>query len=470
MKCDSSHIGKVAQNYTPVFRKGVATALILACAALAKESADVKHESTRIGAWTDLGQIVQGRVDNGVEVDMQVISRSKVALTQQATINERLLLTGAVGGLFFYSMPTDPGGAHTRLTKFTAVLEEASAYYRAGDLDAPSFDSRFGLFFVKYNPDTKNLGEYLFRSGTYPGYLQTGGWYILNSAGYFMQGIRASGHFLDNTLHPEFFFYMERDYEPTYDLTPAFMLTYTPSPAFQAGIGVAMNHLIPAKPSYSTLTEAGNAYYTDATGKQVLVLQEDGERLDSLPGVGYYTFKGTKVMARASFNLQALLNAEILNPQDLKIYAEMAVLGIKDYPVYYDNIAKRIPIMAGINLPTFKLVDMMSFEVEYYNSDYPNNLKEVHDYLFAVPGIDQRDAGTQRRQDYVDSISTQRAMRDKVKWTFWLQKQLATGLGLTFQVASDHFRPMNFNTKPTYEPATQNWNDWYYMFRISFGI
>ena len=112
MKCDSLHIGKSVRNPALVsFRRGVAATLVLACAALAKEDAEIKHESTRIGAWTDLGQIVKGSVDNDVNVDMQVISRSKVALTQQATINERLTLTGAVGGLFFYSMPTDPGGS-----------------------------------------------------------------------------------------------------------------------------------------------------------------------------------------------------------------------------------------------------------------------------------------------------------------------------------------------------------------------
>jgi hypothetical protein len=430
----------------------------------------VKHESTRIGAWIDAGQVVKGKVDNGAEVDMQVITRSKVALVQQATINERLLLTGALGGLFFYSLPVDRNGPHTRLTKFTAVLEEASAVYKFGDVEKPVFDTKFGLFFEKYNPDAKNLGEYLFRSGAYPGYLQTGGWYILNSAGYFLQGIKGTAHFMDGALDLSAFLYMERDLEPTYDLTPALMATYKAGNAFELGLGVAFNHAIPAKPSITTPENGYNGYVTDPVTGKVRLLTFD-ESQDTIPpaGIQFYTFKGTKISARASFSPQAFLNSDMLNPEDLRLYAEVAVLGVKNYPIYYDNMAKRMPIMFGLNLPTFKLVDKMSFEVEYYDTPFKNSIEEVYERTLPVPGT-IGGVVTQARQNYVDSLSSRRELRDKVKWTFWMQKEVTAGLGLTFQVASDHFRPMNFNLKPAYEPVTQTWNDWYYMFRVNFGI
>lgn len=430
----------------------------------------VKHEPTRIGAWIDAGQVVKGKVDNGTEVDMQVITRSKVALVQQVTINERLLLTGALGGLFFYSLPVDPAGPHTRLTKFTAVLEEASAVYKFGDVEHPIFDTKFGLFFEKYNPDAKNLGEYLFRSGAYPGYLQTGGWYILNSAGYFLQGIKADAYLMDKSLELSAFLYMERDLEPTYDLTPALMATYKTGKAFELGVGVAFNHAIPAKPSITTPENKYNGYITDpVTGKVRFPTFAETQDTAALAGIKYYTFQGTKVVARASFSPQAFMEADYLNPEDLRLYAEVAVLGTKNYPLYYDKITKRMPMMVGFNLPTFKIVDKMSFEMEYYNSDFKNSIEEVYERTYPIPGT-IGGVATQARQNYVDSVSIHRKMRDKVKWTFWMQKDVTAGLGLTFQVASDHFRPMNFNLKPAYEPVTQTWNDWYYMFRVNFGI
>lgn len=431
--------------------------------------ADVKHESTRIGAWIDAGQVWKGEVDFDEKVEKQVVTRSKVALTQIATVNERLTLTGAVGGLFFYSLPADPAGPHTRLTKFNAVLEEASAHYRAGDNESPWMDAKFGLFFEKYNPDAKNLGEYLFRSGTYPGYLQTGGWYILNNAGYFLQGVRVGFNLLDGALRPEALLYMERDWEPTYDLTPAFLLTYKGGEAFQVGAGVAFNHLIAAKPSVASPKDRRSASYKTPTGKDTLLTTTEILDTAAIPGLSYYSFQGTKLMARASFNAQAIIQSDLLNPEDLKIYAEVALLGVKDYPIYYTNKAKRMPMMLGFNLPTFRLVDKMSFEVEYYDSDFPNSLEEVYQRTLPIPGS-IGGAGTTQRQAFVDSLGLNRKNRDKVKWSFWLNKEISSGLGLYVQVASDHFRPMDFNLKPTYEPITQRWDDWYYMIRLNFGI
>lgn len=432
--------------------------------------AEVKHEATRIGAWIDAGQIWKGKVDFGEKVEKQVLTRSKVALTQVATVNENLTLTGAVGGLFFYSLPVDPAGPHTRMTKFTAVLEEASALYKFGSVENPYLETKFGLFFEKYNPDSKNLGEYLFRSGTYPGYLQTGGWYILNNAGYFMQGARASANLLDGTLVPEVMLYMERDWEPTYDLSPALLLTYKPMDAFQIGAGVSFNHLIPAKPSQTTPEDLRSASYKSPTSGHDTLYNTNQFLADSaFAGNHAFTFKGIKLMARASFNPQALIQSDLLNPEDLKIYAEMAILGVANQPVYYTKLAKRIPVMFGLNLPTFKIVDKMSFELEYYNSDFPNSLEEVYQRTFPLPGS-IGGVGTPSRQNYIDSLGTQRKMRDKIKWSFWLNKEITSGLGVYLQVASDHFRPIDFNNKPTYEPVTQKWDDWYYMIRFNFGI
>jgi hypothetical protein len=434
---------------------------------------DVKHEPTRIGAWIDAGQIHSGEVDFDAKVKNQVLTRSKVSLTQVATVNQNLTLTGAVGGLFFYSLPAEPSAPHTRLTKFTAVLEEASARFVAGDVEKPWMENKVGLFFEKYNPDAKNLGEYLFRSGTYPGYLQTGGWYIVNNAGYFLQGLRTSLNLLDGKLRPEFLLFMERDWEPTFDLTPAFMLTYKAGSVFEAGAGLAINHLIAAKPSATNPKDRSDrraAWAVSPTsGKDTLLTTTQINDTLAVPGLNYYTFQGTKVVARASFNPQALIQSELLNPEDLKIYAEMAVLGVKNYPIYYDKIAKRMPIMLGLNLPTFKLLDQMAFEVEYYDSDFPNSLEDVYQRTLPIPGS-IGGVGTANRQDYIDSLGTQRKMRDKVKWSFWATKEVTPGFGLTLQVASDHFRPIDFNLKPTYEPVTKNWNDWYYMVRMNFGI
>ncbi len=132
------------------------------------DDAVVEKGPTKIGAWIDVGQLWKATNDYESSMNRQILNRSKISLAQIATVNENLTLAGAVGGLFFYSLPADPGAAHTRLIKFTAVIEEASGHYKWGDPDEPSYEAKFGLFFNKYNASSKNLGEYLWRSTTYP--------------------------------------------------------------------------------------------------------------------------------------------------------------------------------------------------------------------------------------------------------------------------------------------------------------
>ena len=71
----------------------------------------------------------------------------------------------------------------------------------------------------------------------------------------------------------------------------------------------------------------------------------------SLPdSTGHYTFAGTKLMARASFDFKPFFKSfsdRFLGPNDLKIYSEAAILGVKDYPGYYSKLRDRIPRMIG---------------------------------------------------------------------------------------------------------------------------
>ena len=110
----------------------------------------------------------------------------------------------------------------------------------------------------------------------------------------------------------------------------------------------------------------------------------------SLPdSTGYYTLAGTKLMARASFDFKPLFKSfadQFLGPNDLRIYSEAAILGLKNYPVYYDDLSKRIPIMVGFNVPTFKVFDVLALEVENYNWNYSNGYQNPVWYGIAVSG------------------------------------------------------------------------------------
>jgi len=46
-----------------------------------------------------------------------------------------------------------------------------------------------------------------------------------------------------------------------------------------------------------------------------------------------------------------------------KLYGEFAILGLKDYGTYYPDITRRIPVMVGFNVPCFKMVDIVSLDL-----------------------------------------------------------------------------------------------------------
>lgn len=460
-------------------------------------NAEVVRHPIAAGTNIDIGQIMNGELYEGEESQGQFLSRTGVYLMQSATINEKLDVTIGVGGLFWYSLPADQNAAHTRLVKFGPGVGQASGLYRFGDAKDPAATVQLGFFPHKYNPDAKNLGEYQFRSGTYPGYLWTGGWAIINSAAYMAQGARVSVPTLGKTLTHDFTLYMERDFEPTYDFSPSYLVNFKPNEIFDVGAGVTYAHGLSVKPSLTTPKSRANAYYGDSAlptsewGKVGLdptdprVIPDDDPRVGTKDPQGrdyvtisengtipnsklsYYTFKGIKLTGRASFNLQSILQSEMLNPQDLKLYGEIAVLGVQNYPFYYDKISERMPIMAGINLPTFKVFDILSVEVEYFKSRFQNNIQNVFRATLPTWRLPP-DKTIENYQAFIDTSKIE--TEDDIHWSVYGKKTIVEGLDLYVQVASDHMRVMSFNAEPSALTITRKPTQWYYLAQIQMGF
>jgi len=459
--------------------------------------AEVERHPIKAGTNIDLGQVVKGEINEGKEDEGQFLSRTGVFLLQSATINQKLDVSISVGGLFWYSLPVSANATHTRLVKFGPGVGQASGLYRFGDNDDPAALLEIGFFPFKYNPDAKNLGEYQFRSGTYPGYLWTGGWSIINSAAYMAQGLRLEVPTFSNTLTHNFTLFMERDFEPTYDISPSYVLKYKPNEVVEVGAGVTWAHGLPIKPSLATPKKRTNAYYGDSVlpesewGKAGLDLDDPRVVPDTSPLAGtrdpvtgesyvavsengipnsqlsYYTFQGIKLMGRASVNFQSLLESELLNPQDLKIYGEVAVLGVKNYPFYYEKISERMPIMVGVNLPTFKVLDILSVEVEYYQSKFQNNIRNVMQATIPTWKLPP-DVTSGTYQTFIDSSKIE--TEDNLHWSIYAKKTIVEGMDLFVQAASDHMRILSFNAEPSDLPITRKPSQWYYLVRLQMGF
>jgi hypothetical protein len=191
----------------------------------------------------------------------------------------------------------------------------------------------------------------------------------------------------------------------------------------------------------------------------------------------YISFKDTKLMARFSLDIKPLLGgASYLGEKDLRLYAEAAVIGLKNYPLYYKDRWDRTPLMIGFNFPTFKLLDVLSLEVERMTNPWLNDAYEVWWYTKPIPKVReaQKADGATIPKPWEDDIKPW--TKDDVKWSINASKKLPP-FEVLLHVASDHLRPIDRFVSPIFMEAMaenwQSWSDWgswYYALRIQMEL
>lgn len=186
-----------------------------------------------------------------------------------------------------------------------------------------------------------------------------------------------------------------------------------------------------------------------------------------VPGAKYYTPAGIMLMARASLDLKKLFPSGGLSPEDLRLYAEAAVLGVRNYPVYYKKISERMPIMAGFNLPTFRLLDLLSVQFEYFDSPNLNNTYTVGQKNWALPYLPEDNA-------FSDEEWNDLTKKDNLSWSILARKRVLGGLSLNAQVARDHMRTIgtDWYYGSRFEPneILHKSSSWYWMFQLAWDI
>jgi hypothetical protein len=456
-------------------------AFTLVCAASVQ--AELVRNPTQVGTSIDLGQIKSGTIYSDApkfDAENQVLTRTGVYLTESGVYNDRLTVRLTIGGLFWFALP-EGSTFQTKLIKFGPGVGQAQGVYAFGeDPRNPVATLQFGLFPHKYS-ESVNLGEYLYRSGTYPGILYSGGWSYINAASYLAQGLRLSVPLFGGKLVNDLTVYMERDIEPNHDLSPGYMLTAKPLPFIEVGAGAVWSHAITWRketgetgisPHRTATSPVGmdNAYSKStgmpvysAGGANVPPSSPCGDSLaigKTSSDCGYYTFRGFKTMGRVSLDLGMLTGLDIIRPGDFKVYSEIALLGVEDQPYYYEDKTERMPVMVGVNVPTFGVLDRLAFEGEYHKSRFPNTFGSTFEQNLPIP-VPSGGDGYNIPSELKES---------PWKWTAYARRTLVDGVTLYAQAANDHMRHFDFTAKPSPVPATLKSSDWYYVFRLEVGI
>ena len=294
-----------------------------------------------------------------------------------------------------------------------------------------------GLFPYTFNSQVKNLGNYMYRSTIHPLSVQTKVDYPWAD----LLGVRAEGGLLDNKLKLNAFLTSEFIYVPFFDMTPAVSVEYAPSKIIDVGAAVALHHAI----------QLDDALLADSIGKR---------------------WQGTKVSAKAIFDPKPLFGGlSFLGEDDCKIYTETAILGFVDslevdtaelnsnglFPE--PNILQRMPILFGVNLPTWKLLDCFAVELEYFKSPYINDWFGLFDMQsqFARPPMTTKDW-----DNYIN--------KDNFKWSVYLKRAVGK-FELRSIIANDHtiYRVVN-QQLGNFEQTMKKSKDWHWLVQLRYNL
>jgi hypothetical protein len=420
-----------------------------ACFCFGQDSSGVKIVPNG-HASMEWGQVVKGHDLYVGDIEHVAVERIYLGTGFNAQLGEKTKFTGSLEIKAFNEFPRRVKLGATRRYYYYFYLTQAELVHRLFNNNGLRLDVGGGYFPYKYNNEARNLGEYLFRSTAYPQTLTTEfDFPFARIAGLYARSSYVSGQ---NTMNLDLIANTNTEWMAIGDLNLSLLASYNYAHLFEIGAGVQFGSLISADEKATTPKTNATRY------------------LDGMDTSQYYTFRGTKVMGRFSFDPKKIIPPSVLSifgdfgDEDLKVYGEAALIGVKNYgvalytPVWYNSILERIPVMLGFNFPAFKLLDVLSLEGEWWGNRYPNSMQGIVQDGVPLPFLeDTRD------------IDSTKYKNDNLKWSIFGAKTFAGRYRISFQAASDHMRTFAWDwSRQDWEESLQGPDKWYFI--VKFGV
>jgi hypothetical protein len=446
-------------------------------------------------AWMDYGRIMHAEDTIVNTLSSNILNYNKNGLQSvgaQFTVIADLTenLEGGFGFGAYKASHAMGNGQFQYLTisLFQNFLTQSRLTWYSGEKADPALSLTIGGFPHIYNRDSRNLGSYLLRGPVYPGVLM-GGFQDFSADSTKGNILGARVHHAAGSFSHDLILNCERDIPPTFDWSLAYLANLDLG-AFRFGAGFNLYRLIP----YNSKLETPGKDTTLVRGQARLKYIEINPANNDTT---FFTHQGTKLDATVSMDIKKFFGGiESLGEDDLKLYGEVALIGWTNYGKAYGKRSERIPVMVGFNVPTWRLLNHLSFEVEYYGAKYRNDLALVgynnvvadwtlQEHRIPSPkppsnsdyGIDS--AGFFKTQSgdsiFVGGTASDKSnvTKDNLKWSIYVDKVVANHIQFVAQVANDHFRPRPvasglINSFGGTAEAFASPKDWYYMFRVGY--
>jgi hypothetical protein len=428
---------------------------IIAILALFAISAFGSSDSTRLKAILlgngsfEFGQIVNGQYsktpDGSGLLNHYALEKGVLQLGGEIKSDNGLniLLLGQGVLSFPYCLPTDgsgAGGFASYSPKYTWTVWQADADYSFGDIENPFLNITAGYFPFKYNPDARNFGDYLFRINPYPQYLQTN----FDMPYTQLLGLRVGSTPVSN-LRIDALLTSESLLWPLRDFSLAALASYKLMNFVEVGAGVMWDRLLSVDDKITNPPVSVNS--------------------------GNYSFQGTKVEFRGALDLKQLFPGfDVFGKNDLRLYGELCLNGLKDYPIIdttnplypgYNSLSKREPILLGFNIPTFKFMEVLSVEAEWWDNNYANSYYNVLNAGYALVPNPTKIGAEHIAQSYGGAWH----------WSVYAKKNITQNLNLIGQVSRDHTfieTSMTGTSNADPEEALDGLGDWMWRLKLEY--
>ncbi len=471
------------------------------------ESEDVEVAKPVFTVFHEFGRFEKALSENILPVKAQWVHRTKAELEYKALAMGHLALNIKLAGHYWIPTRVDAEKG-SRIARISLDVPKLNASYAMGDdPDDPFLKLTAGVFIYKYNKSAMNLGEYLFRSGAYPGWIGTGGLNYVGVNAAKLVGLHLN-HKIGDVFSHDLLITLENQIIPYNDVNFTYMAQLNLNNVLVFGAGVQLARFLAANPSV-TSPKVDNATYFELGGKtyvarggyyaaQIGYIDDEIERIDSLltlapadpiltaqkgqweaklaplvadkavvdsfsidtdldPGYKAYSASAIKPVFHFTFDPKPLIDSDIFGPHDLTLFAEGIILGVKNQPIYYEDINDRIAVMFGINIPSFGLLDILSLQFEnYMNDKFPNSTYQIQNGYIPVPTIP-------------DKYNPDDWGKDNWKWSVFFKKGFANHFYIMGQVARDNARGFEYPSGKTDWVLFTDKDHWYWMmqFRVT---
>jgi hypothetical protein len=439
--------------------------------AFALDSKDISFSGL---GWVQYGRVVQSTDTAARNYNGNSVQSSGAQISLRAKVSEKFEGAAGLGVLENHYLAGNASGGRVPQIQ-TPYIAEASFTYSFWKEDKSNLKLTGGLFPYNYHPDIKNLGLYLLRGPVHPGILLSGFETkavlpIANTLGFLLR--HETGKFQQNLILNS-----ETDLYPFYDVSPAYIANYQAGSTLRIGAGVNFYRFISIESKLTSPDSMSSDDRDHGDLREPLHHHPYTRQYIYVDTVSHDTtfisFRGIKLMANASFDPKPLLGGNgVFGPEDLKLYGEIALLGLdngKAYKEIYGDYLHRMPMMVGFNIPAFGWLDNLSLEVEWYGAKFRDDLWRYQTVgargLYPSPlPVDSSDA--------VSVYQVERNLkRDDWKWSLYGSKTIQGHFKISFQIADDHFRPGGAagDILPSPQEAILSTpKDWYWMTKIAY--